>query len=272
MAFTTCEAKLAYETRGEQGPPVLLIMGLGMRGVVWESQIEDLSRDHRVAWFDNRGIGNSGPATGKYSMAHAADDAASVLDALGWETAHIVGVSFGGMVAQELALRHPKRLRSLTLIATHPGGVLGVVPRLVGFYAFFRAQFGNRPRALMTLLYPRDFLATLDRSALEQRMALQAVPQPSATVRRQLLAVIRHDTRRRLAHIAAPTLVLKPTADVLVRPFHSDRLAARIPGARLVPLVGAGHGIIFQCQEQVNAAIRAHVARCIEVVEPAAAA
>lgn len=239
-------------------------MGLGMRGVVWEAQIDDLSRDHQVAWFDNRGIGESDPSTATYRMMHVADDAARVLDALGWEQAHVVGVSFGGMVAQELSLRHPTRLSSLTLIATHPGGLMGVVPRLRGMLAFVRAQLGDRTRALMGLLYPSEFLASVDRDALAQRMAMQTVRQPHRTVRHQLFAVMRHDTRRRLKDIAAPTLVIKPLADVLIRPFHSDRLAQHIPGCQLVEVAGAGHGVIFQCRDQVNEAIRAHVARCVD--------
>ncbi|MBK9072455.1 MAG: alpha/beta fold hydrolase [Myxococcales bacterium] len=260
MPFTLGEPRISFETQGEDGPPVLLIMGLGMRGVVWEAQINDLSRDHRVVWFDNRGIGASEHAPTRYSVAHAADDAVRVLDTLGWDHAHVVGVSFGGMIAQELALRHHERLRSLVLIATHAGGPMGMVPTARGLRLFLRAHLGDRQRAMMSLLYPQEFVDSIDREALMARMAVQANQQPRQSVMRQLYAAARHDTRRRLARIAAPTLVMKPTQDILVRPMHSDRLATGIPGAKLHELQGGGHGAIFQCQAEVNAAIRAHVA------------
>ncbi|MFO0602250.1 MAG: alpha/beta fold hydrolase [Polyangiales bacterium] len=265
MQRTTTEPRLAYERAGERGPEVLLVMGLGMRGAVWRPQIDRLERDHRVVWFDNRGIGASDPMRGLPSMDDFALDALRVADDAGFGRFHLVGVSLGGMIAQELGLLAPGRLRSLTLIATHAGGPTGLVPHPRGLYHFARSftQSGDaRVEALQQLLYPPRFLRETDRAALAERIAAQTgAPADRRAALRQLVAVARHDTRARLREVRVPTLVLKPEEDVLVRPSHADVLASRIPGARLHRVRGAGHGLMFQCADEVADAIRAHVAR-----------
>jgi pimeloyl-ACP methyl ester carboxylesterase len=242
-----------------------MVMGFGMRGDVWKPQIDGLGKTHELAWFDNRGIGESGAPTGRFKMRDLALDGVSVADALGWDRFHLVGVSLGGMVAQEIALAVPERLLSLTLIATHPGGPLGVAPHAKGLKHWVKSAFGpqeGRVENLTELLYTPSFLATLDRGVLQERMQLQVGKKPDPrTALLQLLAVIRHDTRRRLHDIQVPTLVLKPESDILVRPMHSDRLHRGIPGARLVTLPDTGHGITFQRKERVNEEIRGQVAR-----------
>jgi len=243
---------------------VLLVMGLGMQGRVWDPQIQDLAADHRVVWFDNLGIGKSDALRGRPTVGDFADDAARVADAAGFERFHLVGVSLGGMIAQELALRATHRVRSLTLIATHPGGPLGLVPHLEGLTAFARSFAGPRAtrlRALQDLLYPPAFLATVDKAKLDARMKLQVGERAAPrTVVGQLFAVLRHDTRRRLGDIVAPTLVIRPDKDILVRPGHSDALAKGIRGAKLVAVPEAGHGVTFQSAKLVSDAIRGHVA------------
>ena len=239
-------------------------MGLGMRGSVWRPQLDDLARDHRLVYFDNRGIGQSAPMAGHPTVRDFADDALRVADAVGWPRMHVVGVSLGGMIAQELTLGHPERVVSLTLIATHAGGPLGIVPRLRGLLGFARIQLGpkaQRVRLLQELLYTRDFLAVVDKDRLDERMQAQVGQRAHPrTIVAQVGAVLRHDTRTRLRTIAAPTLVVRPGADILVRPLHSDRLAKYIPGARMLSIPDAGHGVTFQSAREVSAAIREHVA------------
>lgn len=265
MRRTTSEPRLAYERSGDAGPEVLLVMGLGMRGAVWRPQIDRLQRDHRVVWFDNRGIGESDPITGLPSMRDLARDALRVADDAGLERFHLVGVSLGGMISQELSLLAPSRLRSLTLIATHAGGPGGLVPHPRGLYHFARSftlRGDARIEALQRLLYPPRFLRETDRAALAARIAAQTgAPADRRAALRQLVAVARHDTRARLRDVRVPTLVLKPEEDVLVRPSHADLLASRIPGARLHAVPGAGHGLMFQRADEVTEAIRRHVAQ-----------
>lgn len=261
---TDSSPSLHFERHGEKGPPVLLVMGLGMRGRVWDSQVRDLSADHRVAFFDNRGIGQSDPLSGRPTMGDFAKDALRVADACGFSRFHLVGVSLGGMISQEIALGAKDRVKSLTLIATHAGGPFGLAPRLAGLTAFARSFIGpksGRLQALQELLYPAPFLAVVDKANLEARMKLQVGDRARPrTVMGQLLAVARHDTRGRLDGIEAPTLVIRPDLDILVRPSHSNELARGIRRSTLLAVPDAGHGVIFQGATIVSNAIRKHVA------------
>ncbi len=265
MHVTRGAPRIAYETHGASGPPVLLIMGLGMRGALWRPQIEVLSEDHRLATYDHRGVGASDPPSGPFRMKDMAFDALRVAEALGWQQFHVVGISMGGMVAQEVALAAPERVLSLSLVATHPGGAGGLVPTSGGLRDFASAMLGprrGRVAALERLLYPAAFLETVDRAALARRIGDQVgEPAPRRVVLLQLAAIAAFDTRARLADIAAPTLVVQPGLDALVRPSHATVLARGIRGARLHAFPDAGHGVAFQHALPLSEVLRAHVAR-----------
>ncbi len=238
-------------------------MGFGMRGRVWQPQIDGLGDSHQLAWFDARGIGQSDATPGFWTMTDMAGDASRVLDALGWhEGVHLVGVSMGGMVVQHLALAEQKRFATLTLIATTAGGPLAKLPTLRGLAYFAQANLASqatRKNVLVKLLYPAEFVASLDPGALSARMEQQmGVRAPKSTIRAQLSAVLRHDVRRRLSRLRLPTLVVRPGSDLLVRPSNSDRLVRAIPRARLLSLPQAGHGVVFQCAREVNQALADH--------------
>lgn len=261
---------LHYDTAGE-GTPVLLIKGFAMRGRVWRFQIPSLAERHHVAWFDHRGIGASAelePAVAKrWRMAHMAEDALGVMDHLGFDRAHVVGVSMGGMVAQHLALRAPDRVRSLSLIATHPGGIWAALPTRRGLGCFLRASrakdYDVRVDALKPLLFPADYLAQPANQAFADRVIREdfAVEPPKPTRRAQLRAVLRHRAHKHLGQLSGlPTLIVKPAADILIRPGQSDRLHRLIPGSRLLTLDDAGHGVIRQSHAQLNGALLAHFA------------
>ncbi len=262
---TARSPSIRYWQAGTSGPRVLMVMGFGMRGGLWRPQIEGLSHDHQIAWLDNRGIGES--ERGKkalWTMADMADDVLGVAEALGWDDFHLVGVSMGGMVSQEIALRAANRLQSLSLIATHEGGrnPFRWAPRRAGMEAFIRAQLyrgDERVQALRTLLYPPSFLADCDQQALAARMRAQlAQPAPRPTLRGQLSAVMRHDTGKRLHRISTSTLIVKPEQDVLIPPKASDRLRHRLPHSSFLSLSDAGHGAIFQKAAVINEALREH--------------
>lgn len=262
------DRQLWYATRGETGPRVLLVMGFGFPGDAWKPQIEGLSQDHQLAWYDNRGVGRSDTAPGRYGMRELADDAAALLDHLGWADAHIVGVSMGGMVAQEIALRHRDRTRSLALIATQPGGRRGWIPTRRGMRLFLTANLsrGDRRRnALRKILFPGlDDMTSIVDDMSELEKAIDE-PIPLSTAVRQLEAVIRHDTRRRLGTLGdLDTLIVRPARDILVPPQQSDRLHALIPGSRLISFAEAGHGVHVQCADELNPLLRAHFQRAEE--------
>lgn len=266
MAFVTVDGlKIWYDSTGESGPPVLLLMGFGGRGTAWGAQIEGLGRDHRLAWMDNRGIGRSDRTARDITMKQMASDAIAVLDALGWEQAHVVGVSMGGMIAQELALRHRPRVRTLTLMATHAGGVGAFLPPMNGLYHFLSAVQTSVPRrveALMRLLYPEDYLAVADRADIARRLSAEFADGTNlSTLVAQAAAVASHDTRGRLQELGElPVLVIRPGRDIMIDPRHVDELHRRLPSARLMHLPEAGHGFIYQCREAVNAALVEHFA------------
>jgi pimeloyl-ACP methyl ester carboxylesterase len=255
---------VAYTLEGNEGPPVLLIMGFGMRGGVWRPQIDALREDHRVVFYDHLGLGDSDPAPPVQSMRKMAADAERVLDALSWPDAHVVGVSMGGMIAQELALTAPGRVRSLTLIATHAGGIRAALPRVEGLARFVEANVARGPEkrveALKKLLYTPDFLERVDVVKLDRRIAdMAGVRAPRATLAGHLRAVLRHRTRTRLPALRMPTMVVRPGRDLLIHPKNGDVIARAIPGARLVRFDDAGHGVTFQCAQELNAELSRHI-------------
>jgi len=191
-----------------------------------------------------------------------ADDAVRILDDLSWDRAHVVGVSMGGMIAQELALRSEDRCRSLTLIATHGGAPVASLPTLKGMKYFLQGLFGGsktRIRSLPRLLYPQEFLDSIGPDAMRAHLKVRMDRPPALrTVLGHLYAVWRHSTESRLSQIALPTLLVRPGQDILIRPSQTDRLAERIPNSRVLRFDDAGHGVTFQKAAELNAALREH--------------
>ena len=258
------ESGIWYEVVGS-GDPVLMLMGFGMRGLVWRPQVEDLKLHHAVATYDNRGLGQTPFPEKPFTLVDMANDALEVADSLGWERFHAVGVSMGGMVAQELAIRHPGRLKSLSLLATQPGGPRAVVPPVRSFPRLLLigvAPERFRGRLTHRILYPNGSLAHLtSEQRLQRADDADGVLGLAAIRRLQLAAIRKHDTRDRLQHIIAATLVIQPALDRLCRPEHSYTLVERIPRARLLRLPQAGHGLVFHAAPEVNRALLDHFAR-----------
>ncbi|MGC6493906.1 MAG: alpha/beta fold hydrolase [Myxococcota bacterium] len=247
---------------GDTGPPILFIMGFGISGDGWQLQVEGLSPDHRVAWYDVRGLGRSKPGDGRLHLATLAEDAVGILDALGWEAAHVVGISMGGMIAQTVALDHPDRVLSLTLITTHAGGGLrATLPTLRGLSAFTASNLSRglgRHLALGLLLFPLRHWATLPLNTTQLRSLGGRAP---AWVRmRHLQAIRSFDARRRLSELAdLPVLLVRAGADILIPPHHTDKLLAYLPHAHLLDLPSHGHGSIITAHDAINQAIRTFI-------------
>lgn len=265
LEHTRSQPRIGYKVYGDESPPVLFIMGFGMPGFVWKPQVEGLKSSYSCCHYDHLGVGESDPGPQFPSMRSMAKDALRVMNDLGWERAHIVGVSMGGMIAQELALRHEDRCRSLTLIATHAGGLFAALPTLEGLRCFLRSVSSrgeDRVKALERLLYPAAFIDALDPEERRKGTASRLKKPPSlGTVRRHLMAVNRHRTESRLGRLSLPTLLVRPGMDILVRPTQIDRLAKRIPNADVVRFDDAGHGVTFQKAAELNAALRRHFER-----------
>ena len=218
---TRTPPSLAYQTFGENGPPVLFVMGFGMPGAVWGPQVDELQNDHRCVHYDHLGVGESDRGPFLRTIPAMADDAVRILDDLSWDRAHVVGVSMGGMIAQELALRSADRCQSLTLIATHGGAPVASLPTLRGMRFFVQGLFGgpkNRMRSLPRLLYPDEFLESIGPTAIRSHLDVRLGHPPALrTVLGQLYAVWRHSTESRLSEIQTPTLLVRPGKDILIR-------------------------------------------------------
>ncbi|MDF1563669.1 MAG: alpha/beta fold hydrolase [Deltaproteobacteria bacterium] len=259
--------RIWYETAGESGSPVLLIMGLTMSGIAWHRQVEAFAPHHRVAVFDHAGVGDSGPiSVRRLTMDHLRRDALSVMDDLGWERAHVVGISMGGMIAQHLALDARERVLSLTLAATHAGGRLPVLPTASGARWFLKVSRAKsqteRLDAMTHLLFSDGYRRANPEAAREAIRRDFKSLAPFGVRLRQLHAVSGHHTAPRLHELRGlPTLVIRPGQDILVPPRESDRLARLIPEARLARIDEAGHGVSREGAERFNQASLEHFAR-----------
>src|SRR4051812_25334400 len=242
-AHPDLHTQLYWESTGE-GPPVLLVMGLGLSGGAWGRTVETLSRRFRVITFDNRGVGRSRGLAPACTTEALADDAVAVLDALKIDAANVYGLSLGGMVAQQLALRHPRRVRSLVLGATTPGGRRAQLAD-EEVMAFFQGR-ANRPReeaAWASVAYNygrrcRDEHA--DRIAEDIRRRL-AYNFDEAAYQAQLMAAALHNTTNRLRRITIPALVVHGEEDRVVPVDNAHLMAARLPHGDLHLLPGTGH-------------------------------
>jgi pimeloyl-ACP methyl ester carboxylesterase len=230
------------------GDPLLLIMGFGMSGDMWVQSLPHLN-SFRTIYFDNRGTGGSDSPPGPHTIEQMADDAVGVLDACGIERAHVYGISMGGMIAQEVALRHPNRVRRLVLGCTMPGGTNAHVapPEIIEqLVTAVQVQASDPERSVelsLPLLFPRSFI---DAQPMLKPMMVAAMsmmkPTPPETATNALEGIMAWSAYERLHAISAPTLVLHGTDDVLIPAGNADLLANRIPNARKVLFDGEGHG------------------------------
>ncbi len=273
------------------GEPVLLIMGLGMQLVAWPDEMVQklVSRGFRVIRFDNRDIGLSQgfdhmgvpsvplsairyalhlPVKAPYALADMAEDARGVLDALGIGAAHVCGASMGGMIAQHLAVRHPQRVRSLSLLMTTSGSRKLPQPR-----SNVRRALLARPRSQQ----PADVVAHLQKllgvigspafppDPAFQRERLERMVRrswhPAGTVRQLIAVVADGDRTPMLSRITAPTRVMHGAADPLVPPEAGRDLARRIAGAELDLIDGMGHDLPLQVLDRLAEGIAMNAAR-----------
>ena len=270
MTCTIGELDIAYETFGEPSDPaLLLVMGLGTQMLGWHEELcaEIAARGFFVIRFDNRGTGESSPVRARLTMRGLADDVADVLDAAGVESAHIIGASMGGMIAQHVALDHRERVRSLILACTTPGGPAGVPPWRLLATAALRPLLGARRTfpLVAPALYSRATLTNNGERMKEDLKRRMEDSTSAITVYAQLGAVALHDTRSRLGELAGlETLVIHGLEDGLVPPARGRDLAERIPGAKLELIPACGHLLTTDAEEQTATAILDHLARAAE--------
>jgi 3-oxoadipate enol-lactonase len=255
------DRQISYSRRGK-GEPLLLIMGMaGHQGLWRDDFLALLDSEFEIVTYDHRGVGDSTDVAGDFAIVDLADDAEAVLDAVGWDSAHVFGISMGGMIAQELVLRHPDRVRRLVLGCTYcggPGSSLTAPGPMRMLEAMNSGVVEDAIRA--------GFLANLSPAwtaddAHWQEFSTIALSGrvPVSVVMRQAQAAFVHDTSARLPSVTSSTLVMAGTADEMVWFPNSELIASLIPAAKIHPLADVGH--LFWWEQPVGTAdaIRAHL-------------
>lgn len=248
------DIQIYYEEHGG-GFPVVMIQGLGYPLGMWFLQAPELAKRFRVVVFDNRGVGLSDKPDEEYSVSLMASDTAALLRALGVEKAHVVGVSLGGYIAQELALSHPDLVGHLVLVATSCGGprYLEVTRALWEEVAALAElppeEIIRRGMALaMTETFYRENLELIDRCVA---IRLEN-PQPLYAFTRQFNAGASFDSTGRAHRLAHPTLILAGAQDRVMPLSLTEELAQKIPGARLEVYPDAAHLLFLEKAQGVN--------------------
>lgn len=243
-----------YEERGE-GEPLILIMGLGADGSVWEDHAQAYEKHFRCILMDNRGAGLSDKPEGSYTTDMMADDTAGLMDALGIEKARIAGISMGGAIAQSLALRHPDRVQSMVLVSTWAR--CDTYAKIV-FENFKKMRAVSDPGDFMELLqlwiFAADHIAANHADLLQgQQDARDAEnPMPQHAFDAQCDACITHDTLDELDKINIPTLITIGTADIFTPYAFSEAIQEGIKDSELFVLERVGHAHHWEKLDEFN--------------------
>jgi pimeloyl-ACP methyl ester carboxylesterase len=240
---------ISYQIEGE-GEPLVMIMGFTASRIGWMPQRRFFRKYFRIINFDNRGAGKSDKPSGPYSTRMMADDTVKLMDALGIEKAHIMGLSMGGMIAQELAINHPQRVMKLVLAATYArqdetsGDTLEQAE-------FLHLSPEKKASGLVGLAFNKPFYRfTFGLLAGVQTRFIGASGRVG--IAGQSEACLKHDTLERLSSITAPTLVIVGTGDRIIKPVSSEVIARKIPNAKLVKVDGASHYFSFEMKNVFN--------------------
>ena len=248
---------LYYEMQGE-GYPLLLIRGLGSNADHWYCQIQEFSSRYCVVSFDNRGIGRSEKPDGPFSISTMARDTVGLMDAIGISKAHILGISMGGMVAQEVALRYPHRVNGLVLGCTHCGGdhAEGPSEEVINIFAeYISSGTPEAAQEVQKCLFTERTLREASEVAQRYQEVSQRFPPTTEILIYQMQAVQGHNTWDELHHIQTPTLVLTGDEDILVPPENSSILAERIPNALIQVIEGGAHQFLVEQADAFNEAV-----------------
>jgi pimeloyl-ACP methyl ester carboxylesterase len=257
------EIELSYERAGS-GPPLLMIMGMSGTFDHWGAGfLDDLRRDFDTIVYDHRGVGSSSRLDGPLTIAQLAENATGLLEALQVDSAHVLGISMGGMIAQELTLAHPERVRTLALGCTYCGGEGSalasedVMRRLAD-----GMMSGDRERAVRAAWeanvspgFAADDIAYARFLEIGRRRAV-----PVEVIMEQMRAISAHDTSARLPGIELPTLVMHGTLDEMIPVQNGPLIAGLISGSRLEIYDGVGHLFFWERPERSAELIRAHAA------------
>jgi 3-oxoadipate enol-lactonase len=255
MPYVANQAAGIYWDEAGHSEPILLIMGLGYTAHMWHRTRPWMAEHFRTIAFDNRGVGRSDAPGGPYSIALMASDAAAVLDAAKVESAHVLGVSMGGMIAQEFALQYPTRTRSLILGCTAAGGPTAIRSEPEAAH-MLKARARMTPDEAAEAALPFIYDVNTPRERIEEDLAIRQpwLPQPESYLA-QLQGILAWEGYSRLPAIAVPTLVIHGENDRLVPAGNGRIIADRIPGAELVLIPHASHIFLTDQPQRAQEAI-----------------
>ena len=257
------ETELYYEDRGS-GLPLVLVPGFASGAWSWKWQAAKLARDFRVITFDPRGVANSKlNEHADVSISKIASDISELLTELEIDSAHVLGISFGGFVAQEFALNYPGLLRDLVLASTSFGGPNHVMPSmdvLASFSATDGLNSSERIRKYLTMAFSPDFVREHAGAVDEFCDLREQNPVPAEVYQQQLAAAMHFNTEARVGDIRARTLVLTGDSDAVVPTENSKNLARAIPGAKLAMIENGGHMAFVEQAGEFNSILREFLA------------
>lgn len=256
------DVRIWYEEFGA-GEPLVMIMGLGGTVQAWGLQIPPLSQHYRLICLDNRGAGRSDMPAGPYDTGQFAEDVIAVMDAAGLDSAHVLGASLGGLIAQELYHRHPQRVRSLILACTGAGAndpvhIPPLDPKVLETLQLDRAaEPAERLVAAMEeIFYHPSYRAKIPNLTARLLKLHQAAPQPPHAYAAQLAACFNHPPNSpRLARIRVPALVLHGEHDAVWPLGNARYLAEQIPAAELVVIPDSAHMFLVEKPREFNRAV-----------------
>jgi len=258
--FTAHAAGAALHcVRRGTGAPLLLIMGVAGHQLVWgDAFLERLAQEFEVITYDHRGIGQSSRA-GEFTLDDLVADAVAVLDWAGLTDAHVLGFSMGGTIAQRLAIEHPERLRTLTLVATFSDINDSFGEGVLSFMAAGQAPDAETATWIL-------FEANVSKAHAEDTEnfarffeAASAAKVPSDVAMAQVAATATHDVTEQLGEVDVPTLVVHGTQDVIIKASAGERIAGAIPGAKLELWPGLGHHLSWEAGERLAQSVIEHV-------------
>lgn len=259
------DVELRYDLIGN-GPPVLCIQGVGVSGNGWQPQVQELKQHFQLLTFDNRGVGQSIPCRGPVTIASMAEDACALMNAVGWDSAHVVGHSMGGVIAQQLALDHPKRIRSLSLLCTFARGkdAARLTPWVL--WMTLRTRIGTRRmrrRAFLEMIWSDDRISNSRRDELAEQLASifgRDLADSPPVILKQIRALAQHDASNRLHELShIPSLVLSAERDPIAPPCYGKSIVTHLPKAQFAILEGVSHAAPIQQAAEVNYRLRAFI-------------
>lgn len=250
------DIRIHYEMHG-RGFPLIMLMGLGANLDWWDSRmVQKLSRKFKLIMFDNRGAGRTETSQRNYTIRLFAEDTANLVDALKISKAHVIGVSMGGMTAQELALNYPEKVEKLVLCSTHCGGARAIraAHKTLALSKVYRTVLSQEEiaRAIIPFLFTDDFIKS-HRAFVELFIKrLLVAPISMDAFKRQVLAIMNFDACNRLSQIEAPTLIIHGRRDTLVPPENGSILAKVIPNSKLIYLENSGHMLSEDMEQLID--------------------